>query len=229
MTQSLLLQMQQKAGVSPSNRFLTELLEALPNASPDVVLQQILHHDLRSVVRDNEREMPLEVNQLRTAVKDSQVAPFIAHLPESFRLLVQIEELLDVSQNAELRLSLGPTSPSDPSPIGNQQNRCLKLYLCDGYSPAMHLIAAEVTPLPNLSAHCLAGIKLLLCGPLQVRHGVLLLTTTAVVLGGNVTELVTIQRQALQQARQVAGVGIDPTVRALLNPEMAAALVEEGK
>jgi hypothetical protein len=76
-------------------------------------------------------------------------------------------------------------------------------------------------------------------GPLHIRHGILLWqpvyrppdtgannanNATAVqqitVLGGCVKELVEIQASALQQAKLVAGVGVDPTVRALIwNPE----------
>jgi hypothetical protein len=100
----------------------------------------------------------------------------------------------------------------------------------------------EVEPIPALSVNSKAGVKVVMRGPLQIRHGLLLwqpvyrppdnaggnvnnnANAAAVqqitVLGGCVAELVQIQATALQQAKLVAGVGVDPTVRALIwNPE----------
>jgi hypothetical protein len=255
------------AGVQPSQHWLqdceTELsVTGAANYTADAVLQQILHHDLRDVVR----EFPATVYDanhpsvlLRRAVQDSMSAQhnYKGRLPASFRLLVQVEELLDVSQNAETRLSVGPASPNAPAPVGNQQARCLKLCLSDGYGPYNNerenqdgmtfrpnnqssvFMAMEIEPIPMLSVNSKAGVKVLMRGPLQIRHGILLWqpvyrppdtgannanNATAVqqitVLGGCVKELVEIQASALQQAKLVAGVGVDPTVRALIwNPE----------
>jgi hypothetical protein len=274
------------AGVQPSQHWLqdcqTELrMTGAANCTADAVLQQILHHDLRDVVRifpaENTNGTTATADDsnhpsvlLRRAVQESLTAQhnYKSQLPASFRLLVQVEELLDVSQNAETRLSVGPASPNAPAATGNQQNRCLKLCLSDGY-PLQHehsnnennsnngsmifdtrqrhqssvFMAMEVEPIPTLSVNSKAGIKVIMQGPLQIRHGVLLLqpvyrpaendsgtaaaTNNAAppvqqitVLGGSVAELVEIQSTALQQAKLVAGVGVDPTVRALIwNPE----------
>jgi hypothetical protein len=274
------------AGVQPSQHWLqdcqTELrMTGAANCTPDAILQQLLHHDLRDVVR----EFPAPENDvnhpsvlLRRAVQDSMSAQhnYKSQLPASFRLLVQVEELLDVSQNAETRLSMGPASPNAPAPVGNQQARCLKLCVSDGYGPYNNtasnennsnengngmifrpenqssvFIAMEVEPVPNLSVNSMAGVKVLMQGPLQIRHGILLWqpvyrttdtggtsasaqanSTTAVpqisVMGGCVVELVKLQATALQQAKLVAGVGVDPTVRALIwNPETGE--TQEGK
>jgi hypothetical protein len=273
------------AGVQPSQHWLqdceTELsVTGAANYTADAVLQQILHHDLRDVVR----EFPATVYDanhpsvlLRRAVQDSMSAQhnYKSELPASFRLLVQVEELLDVSKNAETRLSVGPASPNAPAPVGNQQARCLKLCLSDGYepnnsnennnnnengsgmtfrqqNPSSVFMAMEVEPIPALSVNSKAGVKVVMRGPLQIRHGLLLWqpvyrppdnagangngnnaanTAAAVqqvtVLGGCVAELVQIQATALQQAKLVAGVGVDPTVRALIwNPETGE--TEEG-
>ena len=158
--------------------------------------------------------------------------------------MVQVEEVLDVSRNAEDRLAFGPANPNAPTPIGNQQSRCLKLALSDGYyanglpynnnrenqpppsssHPTFHhgllLIAMEVSPIPALSSHSLAGLKLILTGPLHIRRGVLMCHAgNTIVLGGHVDELVDMQRQAMQKASRRAGIGVDPTVRALVNQD----------
>jgi hypothetical protein len=277
--------LQRMAGVQPSQHWLqdcqTELrMTGAANCTPEAVLQQILHHDLRDVVRifpapENDANHPSVL--LRRAVQDSMSAQhnYKSQLPASFKLLVQVEELLDVSQNAETRLSVGPASPNAPAPVGNQQARCLKLCLSDGYeahnnnnnnnnatgnennndngngmifrphNQSSVFMAMEVEPIPALSVNSKAGVKVLMQGPVQIRHGILLwqpvyrpppdtgaasanntnnTTATVVqqitVLGGCVTELVQLQATALQQAKLVAGVGIDPTIRALIwNPE----------
>jgi hypothetical protein len=147
-------------------------------------------------------------------------------LPESFRLMTQLEEVVDVSRNAESRLS--------GNGAGNQQNRCLKLCLSDGYyddgtvypreneaSQNQAMIAMEVTPIPNLSINSKAGLKILLHGPIDIRWGVLMLHEgNSLVMGGNVKELAETQAKALEEAKKQAGVGVDPTIRALIwNPD----------
>ena len=177
----------------------------------DSVLYQVLHSDLRNVVKRDEDD-----GILRRALSQNH-----ENLDASFSLMVQVEELLDVSLNAEARLEVGPASSTAPTPIGNQRMRCLKLYLSDGYHPTpQHLVAMEVSPLPDLSVNSKAGLKVVLRGPLTCRNGIIILNPgNAAVLGGSVASLVEIQRKALEQAKKVAGVGVDPTVRALIwNP-----------
>jgi hypothetical protein len=228
----------QTAGVMPSEDWLTACqthLRLTNEETADAVLLQILHTDLRDVVR------PLATNSTPTNLNPTSPPMILRNLlqqsmrgearketlPTNFRLLVQVEELLDVSLNAEARYNIGPASATAPTPGGNQRSRLLKLYLSDGHLPPIHLIGMETVPIPNLSVHSLAGIKVLIQGAIQIRHGLLQLNPqNTTVLGGSVTDLVVIQRKALDQAKRLAGVGVDPTVKALcwnaddaLNPE----------
>lgn len=252
MTENLLNQLKNTAGVAPASHWLqdccNELQLSQQTVSVDAVLEQVLHHDLRDVVREFEGVEALSTHRpsviLRRAMQESLCAPiFKSSLPESFRLLVQVEELLDVSKNAEQRLSMGPASASAPTPIGNQNARCLKLFLSDGYyangsafqdenadQTSDLLVAMEIAPIPQLSVNSTAGIKVLLKGPIHIRHGILMChPASAVVLGGVVEELAELQAKALQQAKRVAGVGVDPTIRALIwNPDAGEEEQEHG-
>lgn len=239
----------EKVGVRPSDHWWSDCWGALSlerNNLPqaDDVLEQILHHDLRDVVRtfdggDNihevhEDEEFLPSVMLRQALRQSQQAAhnFQAQLPASFALLVQMEEVLDISANAMTRLEYGPTnSNTDPAPVGNSAKRCLKIGYSDGYSVSGHafynenqppeiLVAMEVQPIPDLSVHSRAGLKVLVKGPVTIRRGVSFWHAGNVtVIGGHVAALVEIQVSALQQAKQLAGVGVDPTVRALIGTQ----------
>jgi hypothetical protein len=142
--------------------------------------------------------------------------------------------------NAEARYAGNSTT-------GAPANRCLKLLLSDGYyqdgqpveaaseqenRPLQQtrdlIIAMEVTTIPKLAVQSPAGIKALLKGPIIVRHGVLQLHAgNLVVIGGQVQELVAIQKQTMQQARRLAGV--DPTIRALIGPEGLIDVQDESK
>lgn len=210
-------ELERKAGVRVSSQWLSACLahlrETNQHVTADAVLHQILHSDLRDVVqRDNDDGV------LRQALSQDK-----AKVPESFILMVQVEELLDVSLNAEARLQVGPASATAPTPVGNQRLRCLKLYLSDGYKQTtQHIVAMEILPLQDLSVNSKAGIKVILRGSttLTCRHGILMCSPgNAQVLGGCVSSLMEIQRKALEQAKKVAGVGVDPTVKALIwNP-----------
>lgn len=234
----------EKVGVRPSEHWLTDCWAALslernpPHA--DDVLEQILHHDLRDVVRTFDRndgasdDASLPSVQLRQALRQSQQAThqFKAELSANFQLLVQIEEVLDISANAMKRLEYGPTnSNTDPAPVGNSGKRCLKIAYSDGYTatgepfydenhPSELLVAMEVQPIPELSVFSRAGLKILLKGPLTLRRGVCLLHAgNTTIIGGSVAALVEMQMSALQQAKRLAGVGVDPTVRALIGTQ----------
>ena len=242
----------------------------------DEVLHQILHTDLRNVVRNMRNadsvsgnaglpQQPQQQQQpsivLRQAITNSTSTSTSSStrsssnkvtLPTDFRCMVQIEELLDVSLNAEERLSKGPASNSSPTPIGNQKKRCLKLLLSDGYFEdgsafcsirdssnddnnngngklkIQNFVAMETTPIPNLSVQSKPGIKIILSGPISIFVGVLMLNpSNTTVLGGCIPSLLPIQQKALSCAAKMAGVGIDPTYRALVwNPDTG---VDDGK
>ena len=247
---ALATKLQQKVGVTPTTDWLHACLEHLQltnyqdddDQMEDAVLQQLLYTDLRDVVRplvasnDNDKDnkslsslSSAAASLLRKSLKESCTndARKVV-LDDSFALLVQIEELLDVSQNAESRLAVGPVSPHNPTPVGNQSKRCLKLYLSDGHVHERHLVATESSPISPLSVHSRAGIKVRLRGPLTIRSGVLLLDpANTTVLGGCVPALQQVQQRSIQQAQRLAGIGMDPTVRALVwNPHTGA---EQGK
>ena len=164
------------AGIEPTTEWLgactSHLRQVSLHNNEDEVLHQIIHTDLRNVVRrlgtstgrtdggggdiNRNSSNPITLNEngdsqpsyiLRRSISQSSRCSTTtngsndsnsnsssnkATLPENFRLMVQIEEFLDVSLNAEDRLSLGPASSTSP-PVGNQRKRCLKLLLSDGY------------------------------------------------------------------------------------------------
>jgi hypothetical protein len=190
----------------------------------DSYLHQILYHDLRDVVRElDQQENYGPLSEAAIALRQAQAQSlqatnqYKALLPSSFRLLVQLEEILDVSVNAQARYENGPASNASPTPVGNQQKRCLKMVYSDGYDYNEIMVATETSPIPSLSVQSRAGCKVILTGPIQLRHGMALWnSTTTLVLGGEVESLVQVQKAAIEQAKRVAGVGIDPTIKALI-------------
>lgn len=276
------------AGVHPVSPWIDACRSHLRQNSiqdnEDEVLHQILHTDLRNVVRYSH---PPETNSIVDSQNNGTNQPSVTlrqsidkstslssnnnhnndssssssssssstckvTLPQDFRCMVQIEELLDVSLNAEERLSIGPASNTSPTPIGNQRKRCLKLLLSDGYFEnglAYHhdssnndndnyttnsgvkirnFVAMETQPIPNLSVQSKPGIKIILSGPIQIFVGILMLDpSNTTVLGGCIPSLIPIQQKALTCAAKIAGVGIDSTYKALVwNPDTG---MEDGK
>lgn len=210
--------LKQTVGVQPSLQWLQQ---ASSITEPDLLLDQILHHDLRDVVRQQQQQMPTnDAQEAPVQLREALSATPHTQLPASFRLMLQVEELVDVSRNREARLLQSST--------GTKQ-RCLKAALSDGYygdgtpwqdNPSrrrqMIVVALELLPIPDWSADATpAGCKVLLHGPITIRHGCLLLHPgNCLVLGGFVPELLALQTQAKHKAQKVAGV--DPTIRALV-------------
>ena len=240
----------QSIGIQPSPQWLEDcrryLEEQGQSCSEDEILHQILNNDLRDVIRrfdavdlypslENSPPSVILRKAIESSNKDDQNQGFKAIIPASFKCMAQIEELLDVSLNAEERLSLGPASSTSPAPIGNQKKRCLKMLLSDGYfndgdcrrssmgdeGKQLHVVAMETEPIPSLSVQSKPGIKIILSGPINVRFGVLMLDQgNTTVLGGCMPSLVPVQKKAIDLAAKLAGVGIDPTFRALVwNPD----------
>ena len=217
------------AGIFPSP-FWLDALAAHHNGVVDA--EQALHHILYSYLHqivDHTGEVAM---QLRQALQQSMVPvpdgpsstiTFCkATLPETFRHLVQVEELLDVSSNARERLQVGPNNLNQPTPVGDQSKRCLKFLLSDGYpNPTIPLVGIGISPITNVSVQSNPGLKLLLKGPIDIRYGVLILHDgNCFVLGGAIEQLKEIQALALEKARRTAGVGVDLTVQALINHGM---------
>jgi hypothetical protein len=218
MQQQQLDQLQSIAGVRPSQQFwqaCTNALAAVSHATRvDAVLEQILHHDLRNVVRSNSattNTVPPESLALRRAIRDSTTASK-ATLPATFRLLVQVEEVVNVSQKS----STGAANNSSTGANGD----CYKLFLCDGYNLLNENnhheqnTTAIIVAMMTASRPLVAGSKLLLQGPYTLRHGILLFPCPPICLGGAVPELEARQKRALKQAQRAATV--DPTILALI-------------
>lgn len=226
-------QLEKTTGLILSQDWLSSCRTHLQNVSQetvDAVLCQVLHADLRDVVRPLNHHSVVETTSvelphllLRKAVTESLDGEARkAILPSTFRLLVQVEELFDISLDAESRFSKRSTNQS----IQNRKTRCLKVYLSDGHLPSFDLIGMEVSPIPNLSVNSTAGTKVLIRGPLEIRLGILQWNpSNAVVLGGCVSELIPIQRKAMEQAQRMAGV--DPTVRALIGNDPVGELEQQ--
>jgi RecQ mediated genome instability protein len=246
----------QSFGVQPCQEWLQACLSHLRNNGTnqnkmvDGVLHQLIHTDLRDVVRNMASSSPNPINaaigaggafhtaasalsgsdtstaaqQLQQAIQQSLQSPYKHTLPNNFVLMCQLEEVCDASLPAEKRIEVAVSAPSGQSSSSSQ--RCLKLCLTDGYqyhnnnnnNNKPYFVGFEMqAPIPNLAADAPAGCKILLKGPVVVRHGQLLLTpANGIVLGGHVHALEQQQRQALQKAKQAAGVGVDPTIRALI-------------
>jgi hypothetical protein len=93
--------------------------------------------------------------------------------------------------------------------------------LIDGYYPGQAFVAVEVSPILGSGViggpKLLPGTKILLFGPIIVRHGMIgVHDGNCIILGGQVERLIQIQHQAIEKAKQLSGHGIDPTIRALI-------------
>jgi RecQ mediated genome instability protein len=221
--------LEQKLGLVISNDWYDDCYTALqqqqPHITMEMIFEQMLYHDLRDIVRGNNAHFEIPTEQpsqalsdqaqlLRNAITKSmeQSATHKITLPSSFRCCLQIEEICDVSKNSESRFS-SPTATMSLS-------SCHKLCLIDGYYPGQAMVAMEVAPLVAPGAgvpKLFPGTKVLLFGPVIVRHGMIgLHSGNCLILGGLVERLVHIQRQAIEKAKQLSGHGIDPTIRALI-------------
>ena len=120
--------------------------------------------------------------------------------------------------------------------------RCLKLVFSDGYCPNgrggaslpannnndndqendVIYYAMETSPITNLSTASVPGTKLLLHGSIQIRFGLLqLCDENTFVIGGQVPSWRDIWTKAREKAQREKGLGVDPTIKALIwNPLM---------
>ncbi len=212
---SILSQLAFSVAVQPSSEWLVACTEHLrktqkPATFPGV-LWEILYSDLRDVVRAHSSTPTTNKSPnsdiLSQAIHDSRQKQhnYCATLEESFRILVQLEEAVDVAQ------SRNHSQQSNR----NSSSSCCKVCLSDGYG---HDCIEGIASLPvrGLAATCPSGCKVLLRGPLQVRHGILVLHSgNCLVLGGCIEALLQHQTKALAKLRE--GIGVDPTIRALIH------------
>ena len=221
-------QLHGSVGLQVSTDWLRACFDSLEQenqqATADLCMHQVLHSDLRLVVRDgdysnnnnnnnNTPQLPQSVQQLGRLIQTSKNSTNhpLQETQADFQLLVQVEEIVDVSLNAEQRYN---------PQYYNKATRSLKLCLSHGYKSQQlpTIVAQEVTKIPNLQTDSLAGMKLLLHGKIRIRHGILMLNGgNTLVCGGSVEELVQVQRRSIERAKQRAGVGVDATIRALVN------------
>ena len=224
------------------------LRRARLSSTNDAILNQILKSDLRDVVRHSDGSTAIggfqrgeqeqhvcPSKRLRSAIQDSQTrtqsqnaqiasshnsreSSMVATLSAPFRLMCQVEEVLDVSLNSEARLDGGASTSTEGRSRQNKgpRLRCLKFCISDGYD-SVPIVAMETSPIPNLFPTSNAGMKIVISGPIEVRWGMLQCHAgNTLVLGGLVQELADLQRKAIAQAKQAAGVGVDLTIRALI-------------
>ncbi|KAL7554883.1 hypothetical protein ACHAWF_018429 [Thalassiosira exigua] len=282
-----------QAGVDPSPAWLDACVRHVGGEDEEAAWDQILRADLRDVVRvepgdggdgdggdDEGGKGPAA--RLREAVAKSSSAAGEAGggdgtngrhrsrkaaLPSDFRLLVQVEEVVDVTMSADQQLAAGggatggaaaggggatgPSGGGNPYGSGgprgaggpqqqqrNPQYRCLKMVLSDGYHsngrstpPSAEngsdardanptFLAMETSPIQHLGTSSPPGIKLLLHGAIDVRVGMLQLNEgNCAVLGGSVEGWGEAMRKARERAARERGLGVDPTIKALIwNP-----------
>ena len=216
----------------------------------DAIWHQILHSDLRDVCELSDNGGSTADSVAAAKLLRENVARSLtdgenkATLPSDFKMLVQLEEVVDVSFNAEGQLGGG----NDNSQHGNNnyrrngsdqnKSRTLKMVLSHGFSnkfgatdaacrsDSSILIAMETAPIPTLSSTSPPGTKLLLSGPLIIRYGMLQLNpANALVVGGRITEWEELAKRQREKMAKLKGMGVDATVKALIwNPEG----VEEG-
>jgi hypothetical protein len=227
----------------------------------DEILYQILHCDLRDVVRgcgcgdaysstSSTATTPVVIRKFHDAIQQShqRSSKYKEVLASDFQLLCQIEEVVDMSQASERRL-LGISTANTQHQNGGDGSarsynynqpppgRCLKICLVHGYKvdniePVSNIIVAmETAPIRGLSSMhtAMAGTKVLLKGPIEIRNRVLLLHNgNCIVLGGCIPWFVERQKKEVMTAKNKAGVGIDPTVRALIGTNPTDTPTDEG-
>eukprot|EP00986_Skeletonema_menzelii_P003817 scaffold1249_cov127-Skeletonema_menzelii.AAC.4 len=246
---------------------------SIEESEVDGIWDQIRHSDLRTVIRgpSNDADFPISTitaaMQLRRAMAQSKTNSSSSSssanntnggqhqsskvcLPEKFKLMIQLEEVVDATMNSEQQLaSMGGNHNLATSQNGNNNNngnnnygqgnrsekwRCLKMIVSDGYYPNgraaspsydeddVIIYAMETSPITNLSTASVPGTKILLHGPIQIRFGLLQLSDeNSFVIGGQVPSWRDIWTTAREKAQREKGLGVDPTIKALIwNPLM---------
>eukprot|EP00956_Cyclotella_meneghiniana_P004056 scaffold4911_cov47-Cyclotella_meneghiniana.AAC.14 len=207
------------------------------------IFDQILYSDLRDVISSSSNAAS---KKLREAIEESNNnsvnGKSLLDLNNGMPLMVQLEEVVDVSLNAEGMLQGGTHSNNTNNNTINavnhrrgnnsnnnnsrSSNRMLKMVLSDGYTHYNNsnnnnnnstMLAMETSPITNLSTTTSPGCKLLLFNKLTVRHGILQLNPqNTLVLGGKIDHWETVAEEKREKCRKVRGCGVDATVKALI-------------
>ncbi|GMI24886.1 hypothetical protein TrRE_jg1537, partial [Triparma retinervis] len=233
--------MASKFHVQLSEEWLTSCLSSLPSPLPSQpaekdfddedldeeyiyeVYTQILNNDIRDTVNSSTTNTAKLRNAIKKSIQQAGEAGEGSRVTvgEDFMMMVQVDELVDVSMNAEHRAERGASRTQGFANPGYYRGRCLKLAMSDGWVKSgpsggvsggfvLPVVAMEVSPIPDLSANTLAGCKVVLKGPFDVGAGVAMLGPGNVaVLGGSVDALVAMQEQAVEAGRRkyVGGTG----------------------
>ena len=95
------------------------------------VYEQVLNGDLR----DSVNGVGDSTRQLREAIRSSLLPPPAVppKLPAGFKIMVQLDELVDVSTNAQHRAERGASRSQGFGNPGFYGGRCLKLAMTDGW------------------------------------------------------------------------------------------------
>ena len=210
------------------------------------IFNQILYSDLRDVVLQSSSSSSSNAasKKLREAIDESNNnnnsvnGKSLVDLNNGMPLMVQLEEVVDVSLNAEGMLQGGTHNNNNTNNTINaanhrgnnnnsnnarSSNRMLKMVLSDGYihhnnnNNNSTMLAMETSPITNLSTNTSPGCKLLLFDKLTVRHGILQLNPqNTIVLGGKIDHWETVAEEKREKCRKVRGCGVDATVKALI-------------
>ena len=151
-------------------------------------------------------------------------------------LMVQMEEILDVSKNSTDAINAAGDENAGPrngrangynNYGSNYKNATYKLLLSTGHLNST-FTALITTSLPPISSTSPPGIKLLLFSTLTIRHGIVFLERkNTLVLGGQVQTMMMVQREKMEIRRRMEGVGVDATVRALIGVQDESGLEGE--
>ncbi|CAJ1962433.1 unnamed protein product [Cylindrotheca closterium] len=231
---------QEAVGIQVSSEWLHTCIAHLqqqPGTGGSLVdrcVHQLLYSDIRDLVENNANSSQVMAhNTLQGLIARSkqqqqqqqQQTPI--QTPNDFCMLVQLEEAIDFSLSRENRFNPMHFNARVQQNNHNNYNnrnalprqRCLKLCLSSGMNNASQevLVAQESSYISNLKPDSPSGMKIVLKGPIIIKHGYLQLHNgNCTVIGGQVQALVELQKAAMEKARKEMGVGIDPTVRALV-------------
>lgn len=213
--------MQLTSLITPSPTWLSQcqshLRQTTSSSNNDqLIFDQILFSDLRDVVsNDSNAESNSGSSRTSKLLRDKiEESKSVGKSIVELTLLVQLEECVDVSLNAESVLG-------DSNSNGGRNNRIHKMILSDGHTTKNNatnstLLAMETTPIFSLHASP-PGTKLLLFNSITIRHGILQLHSgNTLILGGKIQKWQILAEEKREKQKKLRGMGVDATVKALI-------------